>query len=85
MNLFDCMNPPMMKFPLIYSFHQIRGLHPHFSDRILEWLEYSYVKKFHDEDKVALALFLHKYLGSRRNMFLLDPPCEEVNEHIKNC
>jgi hypothetical protein len=32
----DCMNPPMMSFPLIYSFHQSHGLHPHFCDRILE-------------------------------------------------
>ena len=72
----------MMSFPLIYSFHQSHGLHPHFCDRILE---YSYVKKFHNEDKVALALFLLKNLGSRRNIFLLDPPHEEINEHLKNC
>jgi hypothetical protein len=81
----DCMNPPMMSFPLIYSFHQSHGLHPHFSDRILEWLEYSYVKKFHNEDKVKLAFFLPKYLGSRRDIFLLDPPYEQVNEHLENC
>jgi hypothetical protein len=81
----DYTNPPMMSFTLIYSLHQSHGLHPHFSDRILEWLEYSYVKKFHDEDKVALALFLPKNLRIRRDMFLLDPPYEEVDEHVKNC
>jgi hypothetical protein len=81
----DCTNPPMMSFPLIYSFHQSHGLHPHFCDRILGWLEYSYIKKFHNEDKVVLALFLPKYLGSRRDIFLLDPPCEEINEHLENC
>jgi hypothetical protein len=26
----DCMNHPMMSFPLIYSFHQNHGLHPAF-------------------------------------------------------
>jgi hypothetical protein len=81
----DCMNPPMMSFPLIYSFHQSHGLHPRFCDRILEWLEYSYMKKFHNKDKVKLAFFLPKYLGSRRDIFLLDPPYEEVNEHLENC
>jgi hypothetical protein len=84
-DLIDFTNPPMMIFPLIYSFHQSHGLHPHFSDRILEWLEYSYMKKFHNEDKVALALFLPKNIGSRCDMFLLDPPCEEINEHLENC
>jgi hypothetical protein len=84
-DLIDCMSPPMMSLPLIYSFHQSHGWHPHFSDRILEWLEYSYMKKFHNEDKVALALFLPKNLGSRRDIFLLDPPCEEINEYLENC
>jgi hypothetical protein len=84
-DLIDCMDPPMMSFPLIYSFHQSHGWHLHFSDRILGCLEYSYMKKFHNKDKVELAFFLPKYLGSRNDMFLLDPPCEEVNEHIKNC
>jgi hypothetical protein len=84
-DLIDCTNPPMMSFPLIYSFHQSHGLHPHFCDRILEWLEYSYMKKFHNKDKVELAFFLPKYLGSRRDIFLLDPPCEEINEHLENC
>jgi hypothetical protein len=81
----DSMNHPMMSFPLIYLFHQSHGWHPHFSDRILGWLEYSYAKKFHNKDKVKLAFFLPKYLGSRRNMFLLDPPYEQVNEHLENC
>jgi hypothetical protein len=81
----DCMNPPMMRFSLIYSFHQSHGLHPHFCDRILEWLEYSYMKKFHNKDKVKLAFFLPKYLGSRCDIFLLDPSYEEVNEHLENC
>jgi hypothetical protein len=81
----DCTTPPMMSFPLIYSFHQSHGLHPHFCDRILKWLEYSYMKKIHNKDKVKLAFFLPKYLGSRRDIFLLDPPYEEVNEHLENC
>jgi hypothetical protein len=81
----DCTNPPMMSFSLIYLFHQIHGLHPHSCDRILGWLEYSYMKKFHNKDKVELAFFLPKYLGSRRDIFLLDPPCEEINEYLENC
>jgi hypothetical protein len=81
----DYTNPPMMSFPLMSSFHQGHDWHPHFSDRILESLEYSYMKKFHNKDIVELAFFLPKYLESRRDIFLLDPPCEEVNEHIKNC
>jgi hypothetical protein len=81
----DCTNPPMVSFPLIYSFHRSHGLHPHFCDRILGWIEYSYIKKFHSKDKVVLDLFPPKYLGRRRDMFLLDPPCEEINEHLENC
>jgi hypothetical protein len=84
-DLIDCTNPPMMSFPLIYSFHQSHGLHPHFCDRILGCLEYSYIKKIHNKDKVELAFFLPKYLGSRRDMFLLDSPCEEINEYLENC
>jgi hypothetical protein len=84
-DLIDVTNPLMMSSPLIYSFHQSHGLHPHFCDRILGWLEYSYIKKFHNKDKVVLAFFLPKYLGSRRDIFLLDPPCEEINEHLENC
>jgi hypothetical protein len=53
----DCMNPPMMSFPLIYSFHQGHGLHPHFCDRILEWLEYSYMKNFIIKTKLSLLSF----------------------------
>jgi hypothetical protein len=75
-DLTNVTNPPMMSFPLIYSFHQSHGLHPHFCDRVLECLEYSYMKKFHNKDKVELTFFLPKYLGSRHYMFLLDPPCE---------
>jgi hypothetical protein len=59
-------------------------LHPHFFDRILGWLEYSYIKNLHNKDEVMLALFLPKYLGSRHDIFLLDPPCEENNEHLEN-
>jgi hypothetical protein len=84
-DLIDCTNSPMMSFPLIYSFHQSHGLHSHFCDRILGCLEYSYMKKFHNKDKVELAFFLPKYLGSRHDIFLLDPPCEEINEHLENC
>jgi hypothetical protein len=43
------------------------------------------MKKFHNKDKVELAFFLPKYLGSRRDIFLLDPPCEEINEYLENC
>jgi hypothetical protein len=83
-DLIDCTNPPMMSFPLIYLFHQSHGLHPRFCDWILGWLEYSYIKKIHNKDKVVLAFFLPNYLGSRRDIFLLDPPCEEINEHLEN-
>jgi hypothetical protein len=81
----DCTNPHMSSFPLIYLFHQSHGLHPHSYDRILGWLEYSYMKKFHNKDKVELAVFLPKYLGSRCDIFLLDPPCEEIDEYLENC
>jgi hypothetical protein len=81
----DCMNHPMMSFPLIYSFNQSHGWHSHFSDRILGWLQYSYAKKFHNEDKVELAFLLLNGLGSRRDIFLLDSPYEQVNEHLENC
>jgi hypothetical protein len=84
-DLTNVTNPLMMIFPSIHLFHQSRGLNPHFCDRILGWLEYSYIKKFHNKDKVMLAFFLPKYLGSRRDIFLLDPPCEEINEHLENC
>jgi hypothetical protein len=83
-DLIDFTNPPMMSFPLIYSFHQNLGLHPHFCDRISGWLEYSYMKKFHNKDKVVLAFFLPKNRGSRHDIFLLDPPCEEINEYLEN-
>jgi hypothetical protein len=33
----------------------------------------------------VLAFFLPKYLGSRRDIFLLDPPCEEIIEHLESC
>jgi hypothetical protein len=82
-DLTDVTNPLMMIFP--YLFHQSRGLNPHFCDRILGWLEYSYINFFHNKDKVMLAFFLPKYLGSRHDIFLLDPPCEEINEHLENC
>ena len=75
----------MMCSPLIYPFHQIHSLHPHFCDRIFGWLEYSYIKNLHNKDKVVLALFLPKYLGSRCDIFLLDPPCEEINKHLEHC
>ena len=48
-------------------------------------LNISYIKNLHNKDKVVLALFLPKYLGSRHGIFLLDPPCEEINEHLENC
>jgi hypothetical protein len=83
-DLIDCMNLPMMSCSLIYSFHQSLGSYPHFCDRILEWLEYSYMKKFHNKDKVGLAFFLPKCLGNKRDIFLLDPPCEEINEYLEN-
>jgi hypothetical protein len=73
-DLMDVKNPLMMIFP--YLFHQSHGLNPHFCDRILGWLEYSYITNFHNKHKVMLAFFLPKYLGRRRDIFLLDPPCE---------
>jgi hypothetical protein len=78
-NLIDVMNPLMMCSPLIYPFHQSHSLHPNFYDRILGWLEHSYLKNIHNKDKVLLALFLHKYLGRKHNMIFLDPPCEEID------
>jgi hypothetical protein len=84
-NLIDVMNPLMKCSPLIYLFHQSHSLHPHFYERILGWLEYLHIKKFHNKDKVVLALFLPKYLGSRHDIFLLDPLREQVNEHLENC
>jgi hypothetical protein len=50
----DCPNPRMVSFPLIHSFHRSHGLHPHSCDRILGWLEYLYMKNFHNKDKVEL-------------------------------
>jgi hypothetical protein len=82
-DLIDVMNPLMMCSPLIYPFHQSHSLHPNFYDRILEWLEDSYLKNLHNKDKVVLALFLPKYLGSKHDMILLDPPCEEIDEHLR--
>jgi hypothetical protein len=84
-NLTDVMNPLMMCSPLIYPFHQIHSLHPNFYDMILEWLEDSYLKNLHNKDKVVLALFLPKYLGSKHHMIFLDPLCEEIDEHLENC
>jgi hypothetical protein len=84
-NLIDVMNLLMMCSPLIYPFHQIHSLHPNFYDKILEWLEDSYLKKFHNKDKVVLALFLRKYIGNKNYMICLDPPCEEIDEHLENC
>ena len=79
------MNPLMMCSPLIYPFLQNHSLHPNFYDRILEWLEDSYLKNIHNKDKVLLALFLPKYLGSKHDMIMLDPSCEEIDEHLENC
>jgi hypothetical protein len=84
-NLTDVMNPLMMCSPLIYPFHQSHSLHPNFYDMILEWLEDSYLKNLHNKDKVVLALFLPKYLGSKHHMIFLDPLCEEIDEHLENC
>jgi hypothetical protein len=84
-NLIDVMNPLMMCSPLIYPFHQSHSLHPNFYDRILEWLEDSYLKNLHNKYKVVLALFLPKYIGSKHDMIFLDPPCEEMDEHLENC
>jgi hypothetical protein len=67
-NLTDVMNPLMMCSSLIYPFHQIHSLHHNFYDMILEWLEDSYLKKFHNKDKVVLALFLPKYIESKHHM-----------------
>jgi hypothetical protein len=56
-DLIDCTNSPMISFPLIYSFHQSHGLYPHFCDRILGWLEYSYIKKFIIKTRLSLLSF----------------------------
>jgi hypothetical protein len=82
-NLIDVMNPLMTCSPLIYPFHQNHSLHPNFYDRILEWLE-EYLKNLRNKDKVVISLFLPKYLGSKHDMILLDPSCEEIDEHLKN-
>ena len=79
------MNPLVMCSPLIYPFHQSHSLHPYFYDKILEWIEDSYLKNLHNKDKVVLALFLPKYLGSKHTMILLDFSCEEIDEHLENC
>jgi hypothetical protein len=84
-NLIDVMNPLMMCSPLIYPFHQSHSFHPNFYDRILEWLEDSCLKNIHNKYKVVLTFFLPKYLGSKHDMIFLDPPCEEIDEHLKNC
>ena len=67
-NIIDVMNALIMCSPLICPFHQIHSLHPNFCDRILYWLEDSYMKNLHNKDKVVLALFLPKYLGSKHNI-----------------
>jgi hypothetical protein len=67
-NLIDVMNPLMMCSPLIYPFHQSHIFHPNFYERILEWLEDSYLKNLHNKDKFLLALFLPKYIGSKHDM-----------------
>jgi hypothetical protein len=84
-NLIDGMDPLMMCSPLIYPFLQNHSLHPNFYDRTLEWLEDSYMENIHNKDKVVLALFLPKYLGSKHHIIFLDPPCEEIDEHLENC
>jgi hypothetical protein len=84
-NLIDVMNPLRMCSPLTNLFHRSHSLHPNFYDKILEWLEDSYLKNLHNKDKFVLALFLPKYLGSKHDMNFLDPPCEEIVEHLENC
>jgi hypothetical protein len=84
-NLTDVMNLLMMCSPLIYLFHRSHSLHLNFYDRILEWLEDLYLKNLHNKDKVVLALFLPKYLGSKHDMIFLDPRCEEIDENLENC
>jgi hypothetical protein len=84
-NLTDVMHPLMMCSPLIYPFHRSHSLHPNFYDRILEWLEDSYLKNLHNKYNVVLTLFLPKYIGSKHHMIFLDPPCEEMDEHLENC
>jgi hypothetical protein len=75
-DLIDVMNPLMICSPLIYSLYQSHSLYPNCYDRIIGWLEYSYRKNLHNKDKVVLALFLPKYLGSKHYMIVLEPPCE---------
>lgn len=70
--------------PLIYPFHQSHSLHPNFYDMILEWIEDSYLKNLHNKAKIVLTLFISKYIGSKHDIFLLDLPCEEIDEHLEN-
>jgi hypothetical protein len=45
-NLIDVINPFKMCSPLTYLIHRSHSLHPNFYDKIAEWMEDSYIKKF---------------------------------------
>jgi hypothetical protein len=80
-NLIVVMNPLMMCSPFIGIVHRSHILDSNFYERMLEWIEDSYLKNIHNNGKVTLALFLPKYLGGKHDMIFLDPPCEEIDEH----
>jgi hypothetical protein len=84
-NLIDVVNTLRMCSPLIDLVHRSHSLHPNFYDMILEWIEYSCLKNLHNKDKVLVSLFLPKYLGIKHDMIFLDPPSEEIDEHLENC
>jgi hypothetical protein len=41
-----------------------------YRDKIVEWLEDSYIKKFQKNGKVMLVLFLNEYIGGKREIFI---------------
>jgi hypothetical protein len=41
-----------------------------YHDKIAEWLEDPYIKKFQKNGKVVLILFLNEYIGGKHDIFL---------------
>jgi hypothetical protein len=41
-----------------------------YHDKITEWVEDSYIKKFQKNDKVVLAFLLTEYIGGKHNIFI---------------
>jgi hypothetical protein len=42
-----------------------------YHDKIAEWLEDSYIKKFQKNGKVVLVLFLKEHIGGKHDIFIL--------------